>query len=297
MSSQSPPIAELRRRAAGFATGPGPMTPVRYRVAGTRLELAAPRTVTLALVPLDEPLPPFRAGQFNMVWSFGVGEVAVSVSGDPSRTDTPLLHTVRSVGAVTASLCAAQPGDVVGLRGPFGTPWGVEDAVGGDVVFVGGGIGVAPLRSAIDAVLARRDAYGHVAVLIGARSPGDLLYPDEVESWSRRGDLQVEVTVDRAEGSWRGDVGVVTTLIPHIGGDPARTTAFVCGPEVMMRFVAAALVERGVPASRVRISMERNMKCGVAQCGHCQYGESFVCTDGPVFGWDRVGPHFRVVER
>lgn len=296
MRSPSVSSAEVRRRAADLAGRPGPLVPSRYRVAGTRLELASPRTVTLALVPLDEPLAPFRPGQFNMVWAFGVGEVPVSVSSDPTRPDAPLLHTVRSVGAVTAALCSARPGDVVGLRGPYGTDWGVDDAAGGDVVFVGGGIGVAPLRSAIDAVLADRDAFGHVAVLVGARSPADLLYPDELAAWARRGDVQVEITVDRADRSWRGDVGVVTDLVPRLGGVPARTTAFVCGPEVMMRFVAGALVDRGVPAERVRVSMERNMKCGVAQCGHCQYGEAFVCADGPVFGWDRVGPRFRVAE-
>jgi len=273
----------------------GPMVPHRYRVVDTRVELAEPRTITLALEPVDEPLAPFRAGQFNMVWSFGVGEVPISVSGDPTVAG-PLIHTVRGVGAVTSSLCDARVGDVVGLRGPYGTDWDVSSATGHDVVIIGGGIGLAPLRPVVDEVLARRDDFGRVALLVGARSPAELLFAEELERWRGRFDLDVWVTVDRAGSGWHGDVGVVTMLVPRVLGDPERTIGFVCGPEVMMRFVANGLLERGLEPGNVRVSIERNMKCAIAQCGHCQFGAAFVCREGPVFTYEQVAPLLRTRE-
>jgi NAD(P)H-flavin reductase len=218
-----------------------------------------------------------------MLYAFGVGEIPVSISGDPDV----LVHTLRSVGPVSAALCAARRGDVLGVRGPYGTAWPVEEARGKDVVFVAGGLGLAPLRPAIRAVLAERESYGRVSILVGARTPRDLLYPAELRRWKRRAD--VRLTVDAPSGAaWKGDVGVVTPLVGRVAFDPARTTAMMCGPEVMMRFVGAELVARGIPPASVHLSMERNMKCAVGLCGHCQLGPDFVCKDGPVFAWPRM---------
>lgn len=275
--------------ATGAVAGPvtGPMVPVRHRVASVRREL--PDTVTLALEPLDAPLTRFRAGQFNMLWGFGTGEVPISVSGDPTSVG-PLLHTIRAVGPSTRALCRLEPGAVVGARGPFGSHWDVAGAVGHDVVIVAGGIGLAPLRPVVLEILARRADFGRVALLVGARSPHDILFPDELERWRSRLDLDVYVTVDHADAAWRGDVGVVTRLLPRAPVDPTDTVAFVCGPEIMMRFAAAGMVDMGVPDTRIRVSLERNMQCAIAHCGHCQLGPTFVCREGPVYPYSVAGP-------
>ena len=173
-------------------------------------------------------------------------------------------------------------------QGPFGTQWPLDAARGGDLVFVAGGIGLAPLRPAIARAVAHRDDYRRVVVLIGARTPADIVFSKQVQEWHGQFDLEVGVTVDAANQAWRGPVGVVTTLIPGADFDPAATVALVCGPEIMMRFTAAALVKRGVTADRIHVSVERNMKCGIGFCGHCQFGPYFVCRDGPVFRYDRV---------
>jgi NAD(P)H-flavin reductase len=265
----------------------GAMLPVPHRVASTHTDL--PGTVTLGLEALDGPLPPFRAGQFDMLWGFGTGEVPISISGDPTRQG-PVLHTIRTVSSATRALCAVRVDDVVGVRGPFGNGWDLAPARGGDVVLVAGGIGVAPLRPVLYEILADRAAYGRVIVLLGARSPSDLLYAAEIEQWRGRLDLDVHVTVDHADERWRGDVGVVTRLLARVPFEPPRTTAFVCGPEVMMRFAAVGLRDLGVDPARIELSLERNMKCGVGHCGHCQLGPTIVCRDGPVYTYDRVGP-------
>ncbi len=269
---------------------PAAMTPVRYRVVDRRQETLD--TASLVLAPVDAPLARPRPGQFTMVYAFGVGEVPVSVSGltGPDR----IVHTVRAVGAVTRALTDSATGRMLGLRGPYGTDWGLPVAPGTDLVVVGGGIGLAPLRPVIRHAVAERSRYRSVTVLIGARTPADLLYPDEYEDWRAAG-IDVRVTVDRADGRWRGPVGVVTTLFDD-ALDPARTTGFVCGPEVMTRFAARALTDRRVPADRVRVSLERNMRCGTVLCGHCQLGPLLVCRDGPVVGWDVAGPLLAVKE-
>jgi NAD(P)H-flavin reductase len=233
----------------------------------------------------------FAPGQFNMLYVPGVGEVPISISGDPGKPET-LVHTVRSVGTVTEKMCARGPGALLGVRGPFGTSWPVEEAVGSDVVIVCGGIGLAPLRPALYHVMANREKYGRVALLYGARTPEDLLYKTELPKWRGHFDLQVEVTVDSATGAWRGHVGVVTTLIPPARFDPESTVAMVCGPEVMMRFTLVELERRGVPAENTYVSMERNMKCALGFCGHCQFGPTFICKDGPVFRYDQIQPFF-----
>jgi len=291
-------LAQARDRAAAEAAGPvpgagaGPMAPVPCRVLGRWEETYD--TVSLALDP-----PPgwqgFRPGQFNMLYAFGIGESAISISGDPADGGR-LLHTIRKVGKVTESLTSLQRGDVVGVRGPFGTPWPLGYAAGRDVVVVAGGIGLAPLRPAIHELLANRDRYNRVLILIGARTSADLLYPEEIQEWRGRFDVDLQVTLDSATGGWRGRVGVVTTLIPRAEFDADQAVAMVVGPEIMMRFAAAELLHRGMSPSRLFVSMERNMKCGIGLCGHCQVGSKFVCRDGAVFGYDEAETMFQVRE-
>ncbi|MEW5982846.1 MAG: FAD/NAD(P)-binding protein [Acidobacteriota bacterium] len=264
-----------------------PMLPDLFRVQRVRRE--TDDTFTLELGPVNGTPHPFdfAAGQFNMLYVRGVGEVPISISGDPGRPDA-LVHTTREVGAVTRAMRALRKGDVVGVRGPFGRGWPLQAAVGQDAVVVAGGIGLAPLRPAIYQLLAERDRYGKVVILYGTRTPGDLLFRREIEAWRARLDVDVYVTVDRSTEGWHANVGVVTKLIPHAAFDPSRAVAMVCGPEIMMRFTALELLHRGVAAERVYVSMERNMKCGIGLCGHCQYGPTFICKDGPVYRYDGV---------
>ena len=264
-----------------------PMLPRLFRVERTRRDTRD--TFTLELAPTDGVPLRFSPGQFTMLHAFGVGEVPISISGDPAG-DGPLEHTIRNVGSVTAALVSAKPGAVLGVRGPFGTGWGVGDGAGGDVVVVAGGIGLAPLRPALLQLIAHRAAYRRVVLLYGTRTPQDILFGEELRAWAEQHDVVVEVTVDNAPEGWAGRVGLVTQLVQRAGFDPGRTLALVCGPEVMMRASASALRDRGVPASRIRLSMERNMKCGVGLCGHCQVREVFVCVDGPVIDYGRLAP-------
>lgn len=266
---------------------PDPMIPRAFEVVGSHLDTRD--TVTLTLEPTDGPPLQHRAGQFTMLHAFGVGEVPISICGDPTRPG-PLLHTIRDVGSVTHALVTATPGTTIGVRGPFGRGWDVTDGIGGDIVIVTGGIGLAPLRPAILEVVSRRADYDRVVLLYGARSPDDILFADDMAAWAAEHDIVVEVTVDYGPPSWTGRVGLVTTLVTRAGFDPLHTLALVCGPEVMMRYAATALMARGVPDTRVRLSMERNMKCGVGLCGHCQLRELVLCVDGPVLGYDRLAP-------
>lgn len=271
--------------------------PRPYRVVSRRADTGD--TVTLELAHDAEPLPAFSPGQFAMLTAYGIGEVPISLSGLPDPPDlggaSRLTHTLRAVGAVTRALHAAAPGAVIGVRGPFGTSWDVASAAGHDVVIVAGGIGLAPVRPVLQAVLADRSRYGEVVLLAGARTPAELLYPDDLDRWAAAG-VQVGVTVDRPADGWTGHVGVVPALIPAARFDPARSVAFVCGPEVMIRFTARALLDRGLPASRLRVSLERNMRCGVGWCGHCQLGPLLLCRDGPVVDYARAEPLMTVRE-
>ncbi len=262
----------------------GAMVPRLFRLVDRRQDTAD--TFTMMLEPEDGVPLEFIPGQFTMLSAFGVGEVPISVSGD-AHVAGPLQHTVRDVGAVTHALSRASVGDVLGVRGPYGTGWGVSDGRRGDVVLVAGGIGLAPLRPAVLEVLFHREDYGRVVVLYGARSPDDLLFDDELKQWEGQG-VEVLVTVDYGRESWPGRVGLVTKLIPRAGFDPVSTLAFICGPEVMMRHTALALIARGVRSNRIRVSLERNMRCGIGLCGHCQYRELFVCVDGPVLPYAQV---------
>lgn len=262
---------------------PGPMVPEPFRVTNRRRETRD--TWTLELEPMSgERIVP-EPGQFTMLYAFGIGEVPISVSGG---IEGPLLHTVRDVGAVSHAICTAKPGSVLGVRGPFGNAWPVAAAVGCDIVVVAGGIGLAPLRPAYQHVLRNRADYGEVALLYGSRTPGDLLYRNELQRLRGRFDVQVDVTVDAAEGSWRGKVGVVPKLVAGARFDPAAAVALVCGPEVMMHFAARALLDRGVAPDRIFLSMERDMRCGLGHCGHCQLGPTLICRDGPVYRYDEL---------
>jgi NAD(P)H-flavin reductase len=235
----------------------------------------------------EEIAPRFAPGQFNMLYAFGVGEVPISISGDPAAPGA-LVHTIRDVGPVSRALCTARRGDVIGVRGPFGTSWPVAGVHGDDVLFIAGGIGLAPLRPAFYQILADRRRYGRVTLLYGARSPAELLYRKELMGWRGRFGLDVEVTVDTGAQDWFGPVGVVTRLLARARFDPGDTAAFLCGPEIMMRFAVRDLDRLGVSRQRMFVSLERNMKCGIGLCGHCQLMPHFLCKDGPVYRYSDV---------
>jgi len=261
-----------------------PMQPRAFTVRAVRRHTAD--TATLTLEAVDRVPLPFAPGQFTMIGRPGLAEVPISISGDPAEPGH-LEQTVRSVGDATAALVAARPGDRLLVRGPYGTGWAVPDAVGGDLVIVAGGIGLAPLRPALLQILRRRAMYRRVVLVYGSRTPDQLLFRAQLDRWREL--VDVTVTVDAATPGWRGSVGLVTGLLPA-ELDPGRTRALVCGPEVMMRLTAEAMMARGLGADRIEISMERDMKCGIGLCGHCQLRELFVCMDGPVLGYDRVRP-------
>ncbi|NUT34338.1 MAG: FAD/NAD(P)-binding protein [Hamadaea sp.] len=264
------------------------MLPLRYRVDARHCDTADVTSVDL--VPQGPALARWSPGQFTMVYAVGIGEVPISVSGgDGAR----IVHTVRAVGAVSRAICAAPVGTVLGLRGPFGRGWSLPD--GGDLVIVGGGIGLAPLRPLVRDAIAQRNRFGSIDLLVGARTPEDLLFAEEADSW-RAASVGVHVTVDRATPAWPGDVGVVTALLPRLALNGPATTAYVCGPEIMMRLVARDLADRGVPKDRIQLSLERNMRCGYGVCGHCQLGPMIVCRDGPVTDFGIAGPLLSVRE-
>jgi NAD(P)H-flavin reductase len=269
-----------------------PFLPQLYRVGRVRRELAD--TMTLELAPLAGPRPTFEPGQFNMLYAFGVGEVAISISGAADATS--FVHTIREVGAVSTAIAQLKAGAMIGLRGPYGTSWPVVSSQGADVVFVAGGLGLAPLRPAIYHVLANRGRYGRVVILVGSRNPKDMLYRHELEQWRQHLDVDIEVTVDHADADWHGNVGVVPALIRRVALDPDDTVALICGPEVMMRFTVNALREAGVLPDRIYLSMERNMKCAIGLCGHCQFGPAFICKDGPVMRFDKIAEILAVRE-
>jgi NAD(P)H-flavin reductase len=236
----------------------------------------------------------FLPGQFNMLYLPGIGEAAISISSDPGCPGT-LHHTIREAGNVTRALARHHVGETIGVRGPYGSSWPVGVAVDQDLIIVSGGIGLAPLRPVIYHVIGHRGDYGQVTVLCGARSPADLLYPEEYDIW-REHEIDVIVTVDRADSSWLGHVGVVPMMFYNLRPDHNRTVVFTCGPEIMMRFVIYEALARRIFKDRIYLSLERNMKCAVGFCGHCQYGPVFLCRDGPVLSFDRIEPFFGVEE-
>ena len=273
-------------RQAGSGAALDPMCPQSYRVESVSRETHDTSTLTLE-ASNGADLPRFAPGQFSMIYVFAVGELPISISGDPEQFPR-LVYTVRSVGPATHALVSRRPGDWVGVRGPFGSAWPLDAARGKDVLIITGGIGLAPLRPAIYQILRNRDDYVRLIVLYGARSPRDLLFRKELSAWARSPDTQVLTTVDYGGVDWRGRVGVVTTLFRHVRLHPNRTVALICGPEIMMRYVITELKQRGVSPDAIFLSMERNMKCAVGFCGHCQYGPHFVCKDGPVFSYQQL---------
>lgn len=270
------------------------MSPAPYRVHSRVAENRD--SSTLRLLPVGEPLPAPQPGEFMMMYAFGIGEIAISVSGVPTVGDDTITHTIRSVGAVSRALHDAQPGTLIGMRGPFGTSWDIAGAVGRDLVIVAGGVGLAPLRPVVLAALADRDSYGRVTLIAGARSRDDFLFDEELQSWVSDGSIEVHRTVDVPVQGWPGEVGFVTEPLRKMPLQPARTTAFLCGPEPMMRNGANELLRKGTSHRDIRVSLERNMQCGIGWCGHCQLGPLLLCRDGPVVGYDIAEPLLQVKE-
>jgi NAD(P)H-flavin reductase len=265
---------------------PDPWIPAPRRVLRARRE-----TRDTFTVELESDNRAFAPGQFNMLYLFGIGEVPISISGDPGNPNV-LVHTIRAVGTTTLAMKRqAKRGGMLGVRGPFGSAWPVREADGGDLLIMAGGLGLAPLRPVIYYALRHRQRFGRVTLLYGARTPEDLLYRSEHERW-RSKSCTVDVIVDRAAPDWTGRVGVVPALVKAAPLDPERTTAMLCGPEVMMRFSVRALEACGLSHERIYVSMERSMKCATGFCGHCQFGPTFVCKDGPVLRLDRVARLF-----
>jgi NAD(P)H-flavin reductase len=281
--------------AAPTASGvPDPWAPAPFVVRARRQETSD--IATLELSPARGAAPfAFRPGQFNMLYAFGIGEAAISISGDDTQSER-LVHTVRIAGRVSRALYDAAPGTVLGVRGPYGRGWPVAEAEGHDVVLVAGGLGLPPLRPVLYRILADRAKFDRVEVIYGSRTPPDLVYYDEIQRWRARTDLRFQTTVDKAGREWYGDVGVVTTRLPDARFEPSRTIAMLCGPEIMMRLTAEALEARGVSPDAIWVSMERNMKCAVGLCGHCQFGPAFVCRNGPVFRYSEIRPFLAVRE-
>lgn len=283
-------MAHMRECAIAAGAVLDPMVPVLYSIEGMKRETRD--TFTLDLKPKNGSHGEmFEPGQFNMLYVFGVGEVPISISGDRA-TFPALQHTTRVVGIVTKAMSQLKRGDTVGVRGPFGSHWPVAEMMGRDFVIIAGGIGLAPLRPVLYSLTKDRARYRKIVLLYGTRTPEDILFRRELERWRSKLDLDVQVTVDRAPSPWHGNVGVVTTLIGRSAFEPTNTVALVCGPEVMMRFALMELQKRGVPAEQTFLSMERNMKCAVGFCGHCQYGPTFICKDGPVFRFDKIASIF-----
>ncbi|MBL7487997.1 FAD/NAD(P)-binding protein [Frankia sp. AgB1.9] len=289
------------------------MTPSAFRVSQRHQETHDTWTLRMQPSTSSAPLPEARPGQFTMVYAFGVGEIPLSLAGgctpggaptalaawaDSTAEERPLIHTVRAVGPVTKAICGAQPGDVLGVRGPFGRGWPLDPGqiAGADMLLVAGGLGLAPLRPVVEDLLRRRGEVGEIALLVGGRTPADLLYSDELLAWRDRDDVQVLVTVDAASAAWTGEVGVVTALLPRVRFDPAHTVVLTCGPEIMMRLTAQAVVDLGVSPSKVHLSMERNMHCGIGHCGRCQLGPMMLCQDGPVVDFAQLAPLLAVRE-
>jgi NAD(P)H-flavin reductase len=270
------------------------MAPVPYRVRNRIVE--SPDSATLTLVPIGEALRTPQPGEFMMLYAFGVGEAAISISGDPTVTDGSITHTIRAVGAVSRALHNAEPGSVVGVRGPFGTTWGLAEAVGRDLVMVAGGVGLCPLRPAVLGALAQRSRYGKVMLIVGARSRTDFIFAAQLEKWADEPQIELHLIVDAPTPGWSGEVGLVTAPLSRLALNADNTTAFLCGPEPMLHFAAEVLVAKGIAAKDIRVSLERNMQCGIGWCGHCQLGPLLLCRDGPVVGYDTAGPLLQVKE-
>jgi len=272
-----------------------PMMPQLIRI--SKLVWETEHVYTIYLSPNEEMERGFifRPGQFNMLYVYGIGEAAISISSSTYKTKT-LIHTIHKVGTVTSALSKFKKGDYIGIRGPFGSGWPVEQVIGKDICIIAGGIGLAPLRPVIYSLLKNRKDYGKVYILYGARTPQDLLYRVELEQWSKLFDVEVHVTVDRGDQSWKGNIGFAAQLLSYIELDKKNTVSMVCGPEMMMKFTVEDLLEKGLSAENVYLSLERNMKCAIGLCGHCQFGPKFICKDGPVFSYPEISYLFEKKE-
>ena len=262
------------------------MIPQPFRIIRGRRENRDTYTLMLKGPDTDIEKQKFAPGQFNMLYAFGVGEVPISFSGDPKQE--VIEHTIRDQGIVTKAIGQLKVGDTIGVRGPYGNAWPLQEAGQKDIIILAGGLGLAPLRPVIYYILANRDRFNQVVLFYGARTPEDLLYKSQLARWRSRFDLEVEVTVDHARDNWHGNVGVITTLTPTTRVNPENTLAMLCGPEIMMRFGVEKLQSLGISLSNIFVSMERNMKCAIGHCGHCQYGPNFICKDGPTFQFSKI---------
>lgn len=246
------------------------------------------KTFTLKLVDEDARRDfSFRSGQFVEVSVFGAGEAPFGFASNPNRREDFDI-TVRAVGRVTRALHEKKEGDIIGVRGPLGNHFPFEEVFGYDILFVGGGIGLPPLRSLIEPMLDARDKFGRIIILYGARTPADRVYKDRLAEWEKREDIEFLQTVDVGDETWTGHVGVVTTLFDKITVDPAKTVAFTCGPPIMIKFVIQDLLGMGFDPDHIITTLERYMKCGVGKCGHCAINHKYVCTDGPVFSFKQM---------
>ncbi len=226
----------------------------------------------------------FHPGQFNMIYLYGVGEVAISISSDPSKNKY-LTHTIRAVGRVTKALQKLKEGDVIGIRGPYGNGWPIAQAENKDVIIVTGGLGCAPTVSVINYMMARRNRYGNIKILQGVKHSDDFIFRQYYDKWKKTGDTQVHIAADQAGPKWPWVTGFVTDMIKDLPINSENTIAMMCGPEAMMGVAVKALVNKGMDEESLYLSMERNMECGLGHCGHCQYGGVFICKDGPVFAY------------
>jgi len=255
------------------------------RILRTRQMTPAEKLFEIGLAggrPLDH-----EPGQFVMVSIPGIGEAPISVCSSPTKRSSFEL-VVRKVGRVTSALHTLEPSDRVGIRGPFGRGFPIQIMQGNDLLLIAGGLGLVPLRSLITFVIDNRRDYGRVTILLGCKTPKDLLFADELGAWSQRVDINLSCTVDRADPDWKGNVGLITSLIPGVTLEPKTTYAVVVGPPVMYRFVIVELLKKEIPPRQIILSLERHMKCGVGKCGHCQIGHLYCCQDGPVFSFEEV---------
>jgi len=228
-----------------------------------------------------------RAGQFMQVGMMGIGEAPISITSSPG-TSNQLEMCIRGVGDVTNALHKMEIGQTVWMRGPFGNGYDVGKCEGQNILFVAGGLGLAPCRSFISGVLNNRNKYKDVTILYGARTPSDMLFKSDIEDWSARKDCRVMVSVDKTDTTWHGHVGLITTLFRKLTIDPTDTTVFVIGPPIMFKFAVLEVLALGIPENRIYCSLERRMKCALGVCGHCQIREIYVCQEGPIFTYQRV---------
>lgn len=269
-----------------------PFVPYTAKILSKRQETPNIFTYTLKIEDPDYAQSySFLPGQFNMLYVFGVGEVPISIASDPSQSES-LEHTIRVVGNVTKLLGKMEAGETLGIRGPFGSHWPLEEAKDKDLIFITGGLGCAPVTGAIQYALKRRNQYGAIKILHGVKKRHDLIYQKKFKAWKAHPNTQVLLTSDQEDRHWKYQVGVVTNLVDEIEINPEKTVVMICGPEIMMRFAVKNLQARGIANENIYLSLERNMKCALGFCGHCQYGPHFICKQGPVVSFDKMEPFF-----